>query len=72
MGAGWVSFGHTVSAKQSMEKGETEAAVGCPPESCSLCRAVPVTTLGAGGARCNRSPGAGLTRSRNAGPGLMQ
>lgn len=48
LGAGWVLFGHTASAKQSMEKGETEAAVGCPPVSCSPYRAVPVTARGWG------------------------
>lgn len=46
LGVGWLSFGHTVSAKQSMEKGETEAAVGCTLESRSPCRAVPVTARG--------------------------
>lgn len=43
-----VSFGHTARAKQSMEEEETEAAVGCTPGSCSLCRAVPVTARGQG------------------------
>lgn len=68
LGAGWVSFGHIVSVKQSLEKRETEAAVECTPESCSPCGAVPVTMRcrGLGGSRagCNRSPRDGLTRSR--------
>ena len=46
-------------AKQSMEKGETEAAVGCTPESCSPCGAVPVPTRGWGlrGSRGAAEPG---------------
>lgn len=50
LGAGWVSFGHIVSVKQSLEKRETEAAVECTPESCSpCCQGLSLSPCDAGG-----------------------
>lgn len=69
---GWVA-----GAKQSMEKGETETAAGCAPESRSPCGAVPVPTRGRGLCGSWGAAGPGVTgaprlASCNACPALMQ